>query len=129
MEKRSLKDNSYGILGAKIRKLRKSKGLTQEQLAEKVNIDDKYLARIEKGMHNPTFNVMKKLSKVLDFDMAAIDETSVDDIQTPNKIYLRALQILNSAKDDREMILFLESLQHTQKCLKQISASSSTLQQ
>lgn len=34
-------------LGDKIRQIRKSKGLTQEKLAELIDIDNKHLSRIE----------------------------------------------------------------------------------
>lgn len=115
--KNAIKTNSERF-GEKLKLFRKAKGFTQEQLAEKIDIDTKYLARIEKDMHNPTFNVMKKLSQVLDFDMSQIDELNTRDIPTPNKNYLKALQILNSAKSDEDVKLYLEALQHTQKCLK-----------
>ncbi len=105
-------------LGEKIRQLRKSKGLTQEQLAEKIGIDNKHLSRIEKGRHMPTYNILKRLAKVLDFDIYAIDETPLDDIEQPDKIFLKSLTILNSAKSDKEKKYYLEALQHAQKGLK-----------
>ena len=108
-------DNS---LGEKIRQYRKSKGLTQEQLAEKIGIDNKHLSRIEKGRHMPTYHVLKKLSKVLDFDIYAIEEQSLNEIKQPDKIYLKSLQILNSAKNEKEKKYYLEALTHAQKGLK-----------
>ncbi len=105
-------------LGEKIRQIRKSKGLTQEQLAEKIGIDNKHLSRIEKGRHMPTYNIIKKLAKVLDFDIYAIDEMPLDDIKQPDKIFLRSLNILNSAKSQDEKKYYLEALQHAQKGLK-----------
>ena len=47
-------------LGAKIKKLRKSMGWTQEQLAEITGIDNKHLSRIENGYHLPNYNIIKK---------------------------------------------------------------------
>jgi len=103
-------------LGEKLKKYRKAKGLTQEQLAETIDIDTKYLARLEKGFHNPTFNVMKKLAAALEFDLNKISDLS--ETKTPDKLYTKSLQILNSAQNDEEKKLYLEALQHTQKCLK-----------
>ena len=35
--------------GSRIRSLRKNRGLTQEQLAEKMNVSTPYIAKIENG--------------------------------------------------------------------------------
>ena len=105
-------------LGLKIRQLRKSKGLTQEQLAEKIGIDNKHLSRIEKGKHMPTYNIIKNLSDILEFNIFELDEKSITEIKQPDKIYLKSLNILNSAKTDIEKKYYLEALQHAQKGLK-----------
>ena len=39
-------------IGRKIQELRKAQGLTQEQLAEKVNISPHYLSALERGVYN-----------------------------------------------------------------------------
>lgn len=104
-------------LGEKLKFYRKCKGLTQEQLAEQIDIDTKYLARLEKDMHNPTFNVMKKLAQALDFDLSKIDETSAKNNTAPSKTYIKAIQVLNSAKTEDDLKLYFEALRHTQKCL------------
>ena len=105
-------------LGIKIREIRKSKGLTQEQLAELIGIDNKHLSRIEKGRHMPTYNIIKKLAKVLDFDIYSIDDMPVTDIVQPDKTFLKSVKILNSAKTPEERKYYLEALQHAQKGLK-----------
>ncbi len=108
-------DNS---LGNKIRQLRKSRGLTQEQLAEQIGIDNKHLSRIEKGRHMPTYHILKKLANFFDFDVYNIDEMKIDEIPKPDKTFLKSLQILNAAKTDEERKYYLEALQHAQKGLK-----------
>lgn len=40
---------NYKTIGAKIRKLRKSKGLTQERLAEMVDVSAAYIGHIERA--------------------------------------------------------------------------------
>ena len=42
------------MIGARIKDIRTKKGLTQEQLAEKIEINPKYLSSIERGLENPT---------------------------------------------------------------------------
>ena len=105
-------------LGEKIRQIRKSKGLTQEQLAEQIGIDNKHLSRIEKGRHMPTYNIIKKLAAVLDFDIFELDKMPVSEIKQPDKIFLKSLNILSSAKNDDEKKYYLEALQLAQKGLK-----------
>lgn len=51
--------------GTKLRKLRKSKGLTQEKFAEKAKIDFSYLNLIEAGKRNPTLKIIAKLARSL----------------------------------------------------------------
>lgn len=104
-------------LGDKIRKMRKAKGLTQEQLAELIGIDNKHLSRIEIGKHMPTYTVLKKLAKTLEFDIYGIDELKIED-KAPDKLLLKSLKILNSAKTEEEKRYYLEALQHAQKGLK-----------
>jgi transcriptional regulator with XRE-family HTH domain len=57
-------------LGAKIRELRKSKGLTQRALAEAVAIDFTYLSKIENGNipYSPSAGTLKKLAAALEAD-------------------------------------------------------------
>lgn len=95
-------ENNKIEFGKKIRRLRKEKGLTQEQLSELIGIDNRHLSRIETGIHYPTFKIMKKLAKALDVNLESLDEVSIDDTIVSDKIYLKSLQILNSAKTDEE---------------------------
>lgn len=49
-----------------LKSIRKSKGLTQEQLAERSDIDYKYLQKLESSNpSSPTLSVLEKLSRGL----------------------------------------------------------------
>ena len=52
-------------LGRKLRALRHSFGLTQEQLAEEADISLKHLGEIERGRGNPTLTTLEALAKAL----------------------------------------------------------------
>lgn len=52
--------------GKKIKKLRLGKGLSQEQLANKANLDRTYIPSIEKGERNVSIIVIEKLAIALD---------------------------------------------------------------
>lgn len=54
------------IFAKKLRELRRSKGLTQEKLAEVSDIDYKYLQKLESSNpSSPTLSVLEKLSRGL----------------------------------------------------------------
>jgi transcriptional regulator with XRE-family HTH domain len=53
------------VLGARIRSLRESKGLTQEQIAKKLNCTRQKYARIEKGVIDISFASIASVAKIL----------------------------------------------------------------
>ena len=57
------------LLGKRIRALRKKNGLSQEQLAERVNMSSKYLGEIERGQVNFSIDIADRISSGLDIEM------------------------------------------------------------
>lgn len=55
-------------IGTKIRETRKSKSISQEQLALRTAIDRSYLGRIERGEVNITVEKLDQISQTLDID-------------------------------------------------------------
>ena len=53
-------------LGSYIRKVRIEKGLTQQQLADKMGLDYQYISRIERGLISPTLFWITDLANALD---------------------------------------------------------------
>ena len=70
--------DSY-ITGKRIQQLRKTKGLTQEQFAIKLNISDRHLGRIERGecaaLIDLLVEVAVSLKTTLDFLICGVTET------------------------------------------------------
>ena len=66
-------------IGAKIREQRMYKKITQEKLAELVDISTTYLSGIERGKKIPSFKVMIDIAKELDmsFDFMLSNEINV----------------------------------------------------
>ena len=54
------------LLGKKIQSIRKAKGLTQEKLAELIDIETPSLSYLETGKYAPSVETLQKLSRVLD---------------------------------------------------------------
>ena len=67
-------------IGETIASLRKKKGMTQNELAEKMNVTDKAVSKWERDLSCPDVNTISRLAEVLD--------TSVDELlQAKNKEY------------------------------------------
>lgn len=65
-------------LGRKITSLRKEKGLTQEELVDKCNINVRTLQRIEAGEVTPRSYTVKTILAALDYDLSKISEEDVN---------------------------------------------------
>ena len=57
--------NTKELLGARIRELRKGAGLSQNQLSELIDIESKYLSRIEVGGAFPYVETLEAIAKGL----------------------------------------------------------------
>lgn len=53
----------YGVIGERLKRARKNKKLTQEQLAEKIDVSIAFLSRIERGSSQIN---LKRLSQICD---------------------------------------------------------------
>ncbi len=62
--------------GARVRELRKRAGLTQEQLADKADLPQPHISRIENGEISPTRLTLEKIAKALAQPITEFDPTS-----------------------------------------------------
>lgn len=57
------------LLGGRIRELRKGLRMSQEQLSEKVDVDPRYISRIELGRCSPSLETLENIARALGVDM------------------------------------------------------------
>ena len=62
----------YNIIGERLKRARLSKGLTQETLAESLNISIAYLSRIETGTTKINLKRLSEICKLLDISESEI---------------------------------------------------------
>ena len=62
-------DEFKHCFGQRIKELRRSKHLTQEQLAENIGMDTQNLCKMENGNHFPQVKNIIKLAKILDVEV------------------------------------------------------------
>lgn len=60
--------NIKQLFGKKIKEYRKKKNLTQAQLAELVNVDDKHISCIESGKNFPSADLIERLALSLEVE-------------------------------------------------------------
>ncbi len=85
------------ILGARIRNLRESKGLTQEQVAEKMHCTRQRYARIEKGLTDISYASINNIAQVLGIKVEEIT-SSVNNVSS-DQLMFRANS--NSIQEDK----------------------------
>lgn len=108
--------NKENNIGRKIKEARQLMGLTQEELAEKIDMDSKHLSKIENGLHLPNYNTLKKLSSFLNFSLENSETVSANK-NIDKSLYLKSIKILNSARNDDEMRYYYMLLKIGQKGL------------
>lgn len=78
-EKDILIDEINQKIGKRIKMYREQKDLTQEQVAEKAGISSKHLSRLEKGHHNPHFDMIIAIANALNVPTDAFAKDLSDD--------------------------------------------------
>jgi transcriptional regulator with XRE-family HTH domain len=56
-------------VGLNLQRLRREKGLSQEELADRAQIHQTYLSGVERGRRNPTIVVLQRIAEALDADI------------------------------------------------------------
>lgn len=62
------------LLGGRIKELRKVRCLTQEQLAEKVDLATRYISLIEVGRSSPSLETMENIARALGVEIKDLFE-------------------------------------------------------
>ena len=62
----------YIVLGQRIKKARTNLDLTQEALAEKVQVSTNYLSKIETGKEKPNLEMLGKISVAADVSLSVL---------------------------------------------------------
>lgn len=57
------------LVAHNLRKLRVKQGVSQENFAIDAGIDRTYVSRLERGLENPTVNILEKLARALEIEI------------------------------------------------------------
>ena len=92
------------LLGLRIKELRKAKGFTQEELAEKLNIETRQLSKLETGKHYPSFETVVALLKT--FDMTFEELTTFDHLDTIENIKQKLQNEIDSLDENKTLMIY-----------------------
>lgn len=71
-------ENIRNIVGSNIRIYRQAKKLTQEKLAEEIDVSSSYIGYLERGQKSPSLELLEKMAKALDITPALLLTPSPD---------------------------------------------------
>lgn len=96
-------------VGARIRELRKAKGLSQEDLAEMIDSSNSYVGHVERGERNVTLHTLDKIAQALKVEVKELLAYQGMPIDQRLLVVLKILEG-KSDKDIRRATIVLEQL-------------------
>ena len=94
-------------LGSRIRQIRSRAGITQAQLAERVDISPEFMSRLERGQKAPRLNTAGKIADALGITMVELFEFDQVDNGEKDDL-LSAIQSLLATAEPDTLRLVLE---------------------
>ena len=91
-------------LGQKIKQIRKSKKITQEKLAELIDVDFGYISKLEVGLNFPSIQTLNKIADALDTDIAQFF-TDLDYTVPPKDLQTEISEVIS--KFEREKLMYV----------------------
>jgi len=68
----SAKSNAAQLFGAALKKIRKSKGLSQERFGAELGLHRTHVGFLEKGLRDPSFSTVYKIAKGLKMSLVEL---------------------------------------------------------
>lgn len=65
-------------IGLKLKVIRSLRGMSQDEIVNKLDIDKSYYSKVERGLTNPTLLYMKNLAEILDVKLEYIIDTNIN---------------------------------------------------
>jgi transcriptional regulator with XRE-family HTH domain len=72
VSRRKARQPDAELFGAVVRELREARGWTQEQLAERANMNASYLGFVERGDNVPTLTIIIQIAEGMDVEPAEL---------------------------------------------------------
>lgn len=96
-------DNLTKLLGNRIKELRKSRGYTQETLAQDAGISDKYLSEVERGECKVSVEVLNKVASGLHIGLH--DLVNFENQESRQDREDQLVDLIKNASDEQLVVL------------------------
>lgn len=100
-----MKTMTKELLGARIKELRKTRGLSQEELSEKIGIDPKHLSRIEVGSSYPSLGTIERIAKALEVEVKDLFELRHHEVKG-KEMKGKIKKLLEEADENKLRLIF-----------------------
>jgi transcriptional regulator with XRE-family HTH domain len=60
------------LIASNIREIRSKRGISQEELAFRAEVDRTYVSQLERGIANPSIQVLSRISEALEADLQVV---------------------------------------------------------
>ena len=94
-------------IGKILQKLRRDKNITQEELAEKIDISTNYLSKVERGLCVLNTESFLKIANVLSFSLEDFGIQTSSEDETKNELIKRILSAPNEKIDAYKKAIML----------------------
>ena len=120
-------------LGRNIKRLRKEKGWSQTQLAEKVGCHLSNITRIETGKYTPALETVAQISKILDVQIDyLVNGTDGDrqEIRIEDQAFSEKIKLLNTLDEEERFVVnkIIDAMLTKKKMMNLLKEESQTNQ-
>ena len=96
--------NNKKLLGKRIKELRKNAGLTQEKLAEMIDIETSSLSGIESGRHFPSLPTLERIALNLNIELRTLFD--FNHLRTIESMKKEILENIDKMSDDKISFIY-----------------------
>lgn len=113
MPKRKV-SNVNPIIGRRLKQFRVACGITQEQIAEKLNVNRSTYTKYETGVSEPSIDILSRIVSIfgIDFNSVLGEEDMFE-----GSIYDTKMPMFNLTKDEQDIIITFRSFSDDEKDL------------
>lgn len=107
----------YRAIGKRIRKIRQSKNMAQEKLAERANLSTPHMSHIENGSTKPSLGTVVGIANALD---VSVDELLCDNVTRSKHVFEKELAELLENCSDAEVYAVVETAKTVKSVLNKV---------
>ena len=94
----------YKLIGERIKQERKRKNMTQEILAEKLNVSIGYVSQVERGITKISLDLLGAISTILNCDVASLISESA--IRSNDYMMTEMIEAIKKLDDKKRKYIF-----------------------